>query len=272
MLIFIVPSGTSGTNNKTAMRNSAVITFQFFFRNKMYGCIIVGKVIWHGLDLLFDTCQICAFFSNNKTFSCMFLSCCQFRIFSVSYRFQSSLYRNCILLAVFYSVNSSNCIRVPLAYAFSPESIIFSIGKNGICIHSVQREHSRIPAYRDDSHMAAFFCRFIHIFEMLRNSCMCIKAVYNIEPLCIFRCLYRKICCASAADDQNVDLVLHLLCFVHMADLSCLCKYFYCLRIAACKNCRKFQIRIVFHCTFHASAQVAISHDSNSNTHNNFLL
>ena len=120
--------------------------------------------------------------------------------------------------------------------------------------------------------MAAFFCRFIHIFEMLRNSCMCIKAVYNIEPLCIFRCLYRKICCASAADDQNVDLVLHLLCFVHMADLSCLCKYFYCLRITACKNCRKFQIRIVFHCTFHASAQVAISHDSNSNTHNNFLL
>ena len=56
------------------------------------------------------------------------------------------------------------------------------------------KRKTRIPAYRDDSHMAAFFCRFIHIFEMLPRSLACVsKLFHNIEPLCIFRCL----CCGN---------------------------------------------------------------------------
>ena len=218
MTVLIIPASFACTDHKSTMRNSTVITLQFFFRNEMYCCIIFIKIIRHCLNLIFNACKISTFLSYYEAFSCMLLSCSQFRIFSVSDCFQCSFYRNCVLFSIFYSINSTDCIGMSLAYTLAPECIILSICKDCVCIHSVQGEHSRIPANRNDSYMIAFRCCLVNICEMFRYSGMCIKTVYHIEPLCIFRCLNRQICCTSTAENHNINFIFHLFCFIYMVN------------------------------------------------------
>ena len=59
--------------------------------------------------------------------------------------------------------------------------------------------------------MTILLCGSIYICKMLRNSCMCIEAVYNIEHLCILWCLLRQIGSTAAAEDHDIDLILPLL-------------------------------------------------------------
>ena len=146
-----------------------------------------------------------------------------------------------------------------LAYTFAPECIIFSVCKDCVCIETVQGEHSRVPANGDDSDMSAFFCSGIYCIKMLRNSCMRVKAVDYVEHFCVFRCLFRKVCCASAADDQNIDLVFHFFCIVYRVYSCCFCKDLNCFRSAACKYCHKLHIRIMFNCTLYTTAKITVA-------------
>ena len=193
----------------------------------MYGCVIFVEVVRHGLDLLLDACEICAFFCYYEAFSCMFLSGSQLRILSASDCFQCCFNRNSVLFAVFDTINTTDCIRMSLAHAFAPECIIFTVCQDCICIHSVEGEHSRIPAYRNNSDMITLGSCFVYICKMLRNSCMGIKAVNNIEPLCIFRCLNRKVCSASSTENQNIDFIFHFFRFIYMIYFCCICKNLY---------------------------------------------
>ena len=228
MTVLIIPACFAGTDNKSTVRDPAVITFQFFFCDEVYCSIVLIEVVRHSLDLVLDTCKVCAFLSYYEALSGVFLSCCKFRIFSVSYSFQCCFYRDGVLFAVFDSVDPADRIGMSLAYTLAPECIIFTVGKDCICIQSVQGEHSRVPAHGDDSYMAALGSCLVYVCKMLRNSCMSVKAVYDIEPLCIFRCLLRKVCCTSSAEDQNIDLVFHFFCFIYMINACCICEDFYC--------------------------------------------
>ena len=202
----------------------------------------------------------------------MFLSCCKIRIFSVSYCFQCCFNRNCILFCIFYAFDTAYCIWVSLAYTLAPECIILSVCKDCICIETVQWEHSRIPAYWNNTDMTAFFCSYIYWIKMLRNSCMCIKAVNYIKHLRIFRCLFRKICCASTTDDKNVNLIFHFLSITNRIYCCCLCKNLNGFRSTTCKYSHKFQIRIMFDCALYTTAKITVAQNTNTNTHYNFLL
>ena len=107
--------------------------------------------------------------------------------------------------------------------------------------------------------MSALRGCLVYICKMLRYLRMGIKAVYNVEPLCIFRSLLRKICSTSSTENQNIYLVFHFFCFIYMVNSCCLCKDFDSCRITACKNCCKFKIRIMFDRTFHASSKITIT-------------
>ena len=91
MAILIVPASLACADYKSTVRNSAVVTFQFLFGNKMYCGIVFIKVVRHSLDLILNPCKISAFFSYYETLSGMFLSCSKLRILSASYCFQSRL-------------------------------------------------------------------------------------------------------------------------------------------------------------------------------------
>ena len=233
----------------------------------MYGGIILIEVIRHGLNFILDSRKISPLLCYNKALSCMLFSCSKLRILTAAYSLQGSLYRNCILFAVFYAINTADCIRMSLAYAFSPKSIILAICQNRTCIHAVQREHSRIPAYRNNPYMTILCGSFIHVCKMLRNSLMCIKAVHYIKPLRIFRSLLWKISSTSAAKNHNIDLSLQLLHIIYRIYLSCLSQNLNSFRSAAGKYSHQFHIRIMFNCTFYATSQVSITQNTNTNTH-----
>ena len=138
MAVLIIPSCFSAADHKTTMWDSAVVTVKFFLGNKVYRCVILIKVVRHGLDLFLDACKISTFLSNYEALSCMFLTCGKLWIFSVSYCLKCCLYRDCVLFCVFYAFDTADCIRVSLADTFTPECIIVSVCKDGICVHTVQ--------------------------------------------------------------------------------------------------------------------------------------
>ena len=138
MTVLLIPACLSAAEYKSTMRDSTVVRLQFFLTDKMYCCIIIGEIVRHGLDLFFNLCSICSLFQYYETLSCMLLSCCKFRIFSISYCLKSRLYRDRILLSIFYTFYSADCIRMSLADTFAPERISASLYQNRLCIQTVQ--------------------------------------------------------------------------------------------------------------------------------------
>ena len=134
MLMLVVHSGHAGTNDTAAVGKSAVISLHLFLRNEMYGCIIVCKIVRHGLDLFFDFGKICALFGNNEALSRMLLSGGQFRIFAASDRIECLRYRNGILSGILYALNPANRIGMTLTDTLAPEGIILSFRQNTVCI------------------------------------------------------------------------------------------------------------------------------------------
>ena len=153
----------------------------------------------------------------------MLLSCCQIRILPVTNSFQCGLYRNCILLSIFDTFHAADCIRMSLTNTLAPESIVLTFRQDCICIKSVQREHTRIPAYRNNADITTFFSCRINILKMFRNSCMCIKAVNDIEHLCIHWCLLWKICCTSSTKNHYINLIFPILHIRNTAYRNILC-------------------------------------------------
>ena len=254
MIVLVIPAGLAAADYETTVRNTAVVTFQFFLRNKVYSGVILIKVIRHGLDLILDSRKISTFLCYYKALSCVFLSCGKLRILAASYSFQCGLYRNCVLLAILNTINTADCIRMSLAYALAPKCIILAVSQDCICIHTVQREHSRIPAYGNNSNMTILRSSLIYIGKMLWNSLMGIKTVYYVKPLRILRCLLRKVGSTSSAEDHNVDLVFHLLCVIYRIYLGCLSQDLNSLRSTTGKYAHQFHIRIMFDGALYATS------------------
>ena len=88
---------------------------------------------------------------------------------------------------------------------------------------------------------------------------MGVKAVYYIKILHELRCLHRQIRGASAAENHDIDFILHLHRIFNSADRNALCLNPDGFRRASCKYCRQFHIRVLLNRTFYASAQVSIA-------------
>ena len=167
----------------------------------------------------------------------MFLSCCQLRFASASYLVNRCFDRYRILDSVLHTFDTADCIRVSLADPFSPECISASLYQDRLCIQTIQREHSRIPAYWDNTYILSFFCCFIYICKILRDLSMCIKAVNGIEWCCYLRSDYRKVCCWSAAEDHYIDIIFHSFHIIKVLYFCPFCLDLYTCRISSCKYC-----------------------------------
>ena len=119
--------------------------------------------------------------------------------------------------------------------------------------------------------MTAFFCGFVNIRKVFRNSCMSVKTVNNVEKLCIFRRLLGKIGCRSAAEHENIYFVLILfyIIYIYYADAAfCL----YALRVTSRKNAHKLHIGSVCYCPFYAFSDVSVSKYSYPDRHTSLLM
>ena len=154
-----------------------------------------------------------------------------------------------------------------LADALAPEGIGLTVRKNGLCVDTVQGKQSRIPTHGNDSHSVSFFAGLVHIGKMLRDSCVGIKAVDNVEVLCQLRCLYRKISCASAAENQHIDLIFVRSRLGDRINLYALCLNLHGFRVSSGKYSHKLCIRILSNGKFYAAAEITITCNTNSCLH-----
>ena len=120
--------------------------------------------------------------------------------------------------------------------------------------------------------MAALFGRRIDICEMGRDICVGIKAVHDIEHLRVFGGLDGKIRSAAAADHQDIDLVLHICCRVLGKDRHACSADADRGGITACENSRQLQIFVLHDRALHALCQIAVTEDTDFDTHSCFLL
>ena len=88
---------------------------------------------------------------------------------------------------------------------------------------------------------------------------MGIKAVHNVVIRRIFGCLSRQIRRASAAENQYVDLILHMIQLRSCQHLYACGAYLHVFRISSGKYSDQLHILIMGDCALYASAQVAIS-------------
>ena len=194
----------------------------------------------------------------------MLLPCGKFRLASASHTLHSRLDRHRILNTVLHTLYSADRIGMPLADAFAPECIGASLRQDRLRIQTVQREHSRIPAYGYDPDLLPCFRCFVYILEILRNPCMCIKAVDGIKIRRDLRAHHRQIRRRTAAQHHNVNLVLHRQHIVHMLYRSALCVYLHRRRVAPCKYCLQLHIFIAGNGKLHAPSDIPISNDPDS--------
>ena len=154
-----------------------------------------------------------------------------------------------------------------LADSLSPECVISSVWKYCIRIRSLNREHSRIPSYGYNSDMSALFCRLVNCGKMLRNPCVRIKAVDNVEHRGILRSLLGKIGGRSAAKHKNVDLILPFVYIPNRHYRNIPCPDLYRIRIPARKYRRKLHIFCVSYRNLYTSSQVSVSQYTDPNAH-----
>ena len=139
----------------------------------------------------------------------MFVSCSQLWLTSTSHLINSLVNRNCILDRILHTRNTADSIRMSLAYTLAPECICASLDKNRLRIETVQREHSRIPANRNNTDIISLFCSFVHICKILWDLGMCIKTVNCVKIRCNLWTHDRKIRCRTTAQNHYIHVTLH---------------------------------------------------------------
>ena len=137
MLVLFLHSGYAGTDHHAAVRQSAVVTLHLFLGDEVNGGVVIREVVRHGLDLVFDLSQVCAFLSYHEALSGMLLSGGQLRIGTVSDCLYSLLYRDGVLSAVFYTLDAAYCVRMSLAHALTPEGVILAFRQHAVCVQAV---------------------------------------------------------------------------------------------------------------------------------------
>ena len=96
----------------------------------MYGCVIIRKVIGHGLNLLFNPGQVRPFLGYYKTLPGMFLPGGQLGGSAALDSLHRLRYRNRILPCVFHPADPADGVGMALADAFAPEGIILAFRKD----------------------------------------------------------------------------------------------------------------------------------------------
>ena len=201
----------------------------------------------------------------------MLFSCSKLRLASASDTVNCLFNRNCVLDAIFHSRHTTNRIRMPLADTFAPECIRTSLHQNGLCIQTIQREHTRIPTYGNDSNLAARFCLAIHICKIFRNLCVRVKTINGVKILHNLRTHNRKIRCRTSTKHHHINLILHRQHVIKTLHSHTLCVNLHTRRISSCKYRFQLHILIARNRKLHTSADVTITYNTNSNfLHNSF--
>ena len=236
-----------------------MILIEFIFVNEMHRGVIVGEVVRHRLDFVFDLSLVRTFLRNHENFTRVLLAGGKFRIRTAADSFESSIHRDRVLLCVLHTFNTANGIGMALRNALAPERVSLAIRENGIRIDTVQREKTRIPTHGNHRNLTGSLGSGIHGGKMLRNRRMRVKGINHIEELCIFRSLLRQVRCTTTAKNHHIDLILPGRSFINAQHRNACGLNFHRRRITTCEHSHKFHVRSVLHSAFHATTEITIT-------------
>ena len=94
---------------------------------------------------------------------------------------------------------------------------------------------------------------------MLRDPGVRIKTVDYIEHCRILRCLLGKICCRTAADNEDIDLVLVALDVVCAVNDGAFRSDLDCRGITSCEYCNEGSVGILLDGSLNSACQVAVT-------------
>ena len=110
---------------------------QLFLRNKVDGGVVIGEVVGHGFDGIFDFGCVCAVLKHNVALAGMLFARGQRRIFAGAHRGEGFIHGDGVLLGVFDAGNAADGVRMTLTDALAPEGVVVSGGQNGACVQAV---------------------------------------------------------------------------------------------------------------------------------------
>ena len=110
-------------------------------------------------------------------------------------------------------------------------------------------------------------CRRIHRREVRGNVCVRVEAVHDVEQLCKCRGLLRQIGRRTAAENQNINLILPLCRLVRMNNRHVRARL-HRRRVTPCKDGDQLHILICFDGILHAASEIAIAKNTNTNHKN----
>ena len=96
---------------------------------------------------------------------------------------------------------------------------------------------------------------------------MGVEAVNDVEVFDELRGLFRQVCSAAAADDEDVNFVLPVRRFFHIHYRDARGGNLDGSRVAAGEDRHQFHVAVCFHGALHPAAQVAVAQDTDSDAH-----
>ena len=88
---------------------------------------------------------------------------------------------------------------------------------------------------------------------------MGVEAVYHVVHGSVLRSLNRKIGCASAAEDQHIQLVLHMGQLICLQNLYACGANLYVLRISAGEDCLQLHVIVLGNGALNTFSQIAVT-------------
>ena len=173
---------------------------------EIYLCFIALEIFGHIDYLVPDFFPVRAVLCNNIAHTAVQLFLRQIQKLSLAQAFLCFFGRYRILPCKQNAVYTANGVGMSLTDSPAPERVRPAGGHYAFHIYTRERKKTGIPADAYHRRFSAHHGGFIHVFKMLRNFCVGIKRINNIEIRCNERRCFRKVVRTSGAVEHNVNL------------------------------------------------------------------
>lgn len=177
----VLAAGTRGASadDRAAVGNAGVIAVELFLRNEGDRGVVVGEVVRHRDDGLFDGSRIGTLLGTTKH------SRVCFDAWSAPGWHRSARPQRLGTGTVYWRASTTpgdaaDGVGVPLGDAAAPEGVVGAVGHDGVGVNARDREHARIPAHRDDGHVLRLAGHRIDGGEVRRDVGMGVEGVDHV--------------------------------------------------------------------------------------------
>ena len=262
----VLAGGTrgAGADDRAAVGNAGVIAVELFLRNEGDRGVVVGEVVRHRDDGLFDGGRIGALLGHNEALAGVLLARGQLRVGAGAHGIQRLGHGHRVLAGVGHAGNAADGVGVPLGDAAAPEGVVGAVGHDGVGVNARDREHARIPAHRDDGHVPRLAGHRVDGGEVRRDVGVGVEGVDHVVERSGCRGLLGQVGGRAAGEHEHVDVVGVGGQLRGGPDGDVLAERVHAGRVAASEHAHQFHVVVGGDGQFNAAAEVAIAENADA--------